>query len=76
MVMAILMDQIVDQIEVVPVEAVNKGESWPVAVTEADHAVGLERNDPSGQEREHLLSFRPGLLNDCPGPPDSHDLLD
>ena len=75
MVMAILVDQVVDQIEMVPVEAVNKGESWPVAVAETDDALGLERDNPSGQEREDLLSFRPGLLYDCPCPPDSRNLI-
>ena len=48
MVMAILVDHIVDQIEAVPVEAVNKGEAWPVAVAEAHNAFCLERNNPSG----------------------------
>jgi hypothetical protein len=75
MVMAILVDHIVDQIEAVPVEAVNKGEAWSMAITEADDALRLERDDPSGQEREDLLSFRPGLFNDGPGPRYSRDLI-
>ena len=60
MVMAILVNHIVDQIEVVPIEAVNKGEPGPVAVAETDDALGLERDDPGGQKPEDLMSFRPG----------------
>ena len=75
MVMAILMNHIVDQIEIVSIEAVDKGEPWPVAIAETDDALGLERNDPSGQEREDLVPFRPSLLYDCPRPPDSLDLI-
>ena len=75
MVMAIFMNHIVDQIEVVPVEAINKGESWPVAITETDDAFCLERNHTGGQEREHFMPFRPDLLYGRPSPPDSHDLF-
>ena len=75
MVMAVFMNQIVDQIEAVPVEAVDEGKPWPVPVTETHDALGPERDDPSGQKREDLLSFRPGLLYDCPGLIDPLHLL-
>ena len=75
MMMAILVDHIVDKIEVVPVEAVDKGQPWPVAIAETDDALGLEWDDPSGQEREDLMSFRPGLLYDCPCLFDSFHLI-
>ena len=74
--MAILVDHIVDQIEVVPIEAVDKGKPWPVAIAETDDALGLEWDNTSGQEREDFISFWPGLLYDSPCPLDSFHLID
>ena len=75
MVMAILMDHIIDQIEIVPVETVDEGQPGPVAIAEADDALGLERDNPSGQECKDLMPFRPSLLYDCPGPLDSRNMI-
>jgi hypothetical protein len=75
MVMAIFMDQIIDQIEIVPVKAVDEGQTRPVPITETDDALGFKRDDPGGQQCQDFLSFWPGLLNGRPGPTDSRNLI-
>ena len=75
MVMAIFMNHIIDQIEIVPVKAVDEGQAWPVPITETDDALGFKRDDPGGQQCQDFLSFWPGLLNGRPCPPDSHNLI-
>ncbi len=45
MMMAVLMDQIVDQIEVVAVETVDEGQSRPMPVAEAHNPLRLQGNN-------------------------------
>ena len=46
MMMAVLMHQIVDQIESISLEAIDEREPRPMTIAETHHAVGLERDDP------------------------------
>ena len=42
--MAVFVNQIVDEIEIIAIEAVDKREARPVAITEADDAARVQRN--------------------------------
>ncbi len=44
--MAVFVNQIVDEIQIVPIEAVDEGQAGPVPITEAHDALRLERHDP------------------------------
>ena len=49
-VMAIFMNDVIDEIEVVSLEAVDEGEARPVTIAEADDARGVQRYDPRREQ--------------------------
>src|SRR5439155_24141889 len=61
MMMAVLVDQVVNQIEAVTVETVDERQAGAVAVAEAHHPLCLERDDSGRQEAQQLRTIRPGL---------------
>ena len=63
MMMAVLVDQVVNQIEAVTVETVDERQAGAVAVAEAHHPLCLERDDSGRQEAQQLRAIRPGLLD-------------
>src|SRR5262245_62068251 len=75
MVMAVLMDQIIDEIQIVAIEAVDEGQAWSMAVAETHDTLGPQRDNPGSQIREQLVAMGPDFPNGLPRMPNSIDLL-
>src|SRR5262245_40874585 len=76
MVMAVFMDDIVNQVQIVAIETVDERETWSVPITEAHHTIGLEWNDAICQQRQYLVPFRPNLADRVPGSGNARHLLE
>src|SRR5688500_11051678 len=72
--MTVFVDQIVDEIEVVAIEAVDEGQTGSMTVTEAHDAFSLEWYDARGQQLENAVSFGPRTPDGLPrcGDPCGH----
>src|SRR5512147_445071 len=75
MVVAVLVDQVVDQIEIIAIKTVDERQSRSMAIAETHHTLRLKRHNPRGQQGQHLSPFRPGCLNRLPSPADPFYLL-
>ncbi len=56
------MDQIIDQVEVVPIERIHERESGSVPIAETDHAGSAQRNDTGRERGDQQGAGRPGML--------------
>src|SRR6185295_2119725 len=63
MVMAVLMNQIVDQVKAIAIEQIDEGEARPIAITETDDPSRLQRNHTRGQQHQQVRTAGPDLLD-------------
>src|SRR5512145_375235 len=75
MVMTVLMNQVVHEIQVVAVEAVDEREAGPVAVTEADHTGRAKRHHAGSEQLQQVMPLGPRSSEGLPSPADAGDLL-
>src|SRR5690348_10384015 len=61
--MTVFVNQVIDEIESVPVEAVDKGKARPMTIAETHHTGCTERHDASRQQGEITRALRPHCVN-------------
>jgi len=76
MVMAVFMDEVVDEVQIVPIKTVDEGQTGPMPITETHDAFRLERNDSGGEQCEDPMSLGPGLPDGSPRLTDSPHLFE
>src|SRR5689334_13239766 len=61
--MTVFVNQVIDEIESVPIKAVDKGKARPMPIAETHHTGCTERHDASRQQGEITRALRPHCVN-------------